>query len=202
MSMFPSQQRQKLLVFGYVRESSNVNIPMVLTKLCESFYNKYVYWHFEGKPLDKLLSMNDASDKLYNKKPITINNITFDCVIDVNTIHFPANPGPRQSRWIKTFMTFGFEAIKYPQSISNITLYYKYHCPQMNIFKEKISLLYPKSDPLKTVSEWCLSKKRRKIRQSKKRRKMCLPIKKTIKKKEGKCVYQLKRQSKKRRKVR
>eukprot|EP01084_Bolivina_argentea_P068458 124617_1 len=169
MSMFPSQQRQKLLVFGYVRESSNVNIPMVLTKLCESFYNKYVYWHFEGKPLDKLLSMNDASDKLYNKKPITINNITFDCVIDVNTIHFPANPGPRQSRWIKTFMTFGFEAIKYPQSISNITLYYKYHCPQMNIFKEKISLLYPTSDPLETVSEWRVYPG--------------LPIKKTIKKK-------------------
>eukprot|EP00483_Globobulimina_turgida_P006517 UN06527 len=45
-----------LLVTGYIRSESEFEVPIVLIKLCSSYFGNAFHWNFYGKDLDNFLS--------------------------------------------------------------------------------------------------------------------------------------------------
>ena len=67
-----------LLTFGYVKENYKYSIPIVITELIESFYDKYFRWKIQKDKFKQLLNAQNG-DILDCKSTFKIKDIRFRC---------------------------------------------------------------------------------------------------------------------------
>ena len=114
--MIPSQQQNRLLTFGYVRQNCSLSIPIVIYQLFMLFYNEWFYWNFKNMTFTQLLSMKNG-DKIYSKS-FKIKDIIFHCGLAPNGLI------NEQTNYMQLFI----QIKSLPLNISNVTIHYQLYC--------------------------------------------------------------------------
>eukprot|EP01084_Bolivina_argentea_P187529 323000_1 len=110
-----TQFQKEELIFGFIHESTNHNIPVALIKLCLSYFETVFYWIIRGKQLKKYL--NTKFKNAIISKPYFYNNIACNLEIYPNGL-FPDMSGdvslfirphlPSNIQYIETTLKFIF----------------------------------------------------------------------------------------------
>eukprot|EP01084_Bolivina_argentea_P201930 345087_1 len=132
--------QQELLVFGYCRKESSLNVAFVLKKLCLGFYKNNIFtWEVKKKDIQEVVQYNGVtawSDKF------RINNISMVC---------------RLSATHDGYCVFAVNIDTddaYSKTISEITVHFQVYCVESKIFYKDTAILNPDRRSASNFAMW------------------------------------------------
>ena len=107
------KQRLDLLMNGYISKNYNHNVPLAIIRLCQSFYDEYLYWTIKGNDMIKFKNCIKMGEFILSPKIYKYDEYEFQCKL------FPRGSLMESSDKCSIFM---IEALNIPSDVQSITL--------------------------------------------------------------------------------